>query len=130
MRPIWAEAATKEDSAQCAAFLMHTAQNLFDPRVLAYSATKVFKTSDGEKNTMFMPVQQCQVWESLGINPEASEMEVAASLKALAHVLRFTALAEGQGEIYFLCSEPRTQKFAAHNGFEKLDIPLYRMRLK
>src|SRR5690348_1506899 len=105
MKPIWADAMKAENIEEASRFLAHTEGNLFDPAVLAYPATKVLKTSDGNRNLMYMPVQQCQVWESLGINPEASELEVAASLKALAQVLQFMARAEGQREIYFLCSE-------------------------
>lgn len=130
MKPIWAEYTEDKDAEQVAQLLCSTSQNLFDPRVLGYPSTVALKATDGTRNLVFMPVQQCQVWESLGISKEASELEVAASLKALAHVLRFKALENGQGEIYFLCSEPRTQKFAQHHGFEKVDIPLFRMRLR
>lgn len=130
MKPIWADAATPDEAGELAAYLVKTEENLLDLEITNYPATKIMKASDGARNLVFMPVQQCQVWESLGINPEASEMEIAASLKALAHVLRFVAKANGEGEIYFLCAEARTQKFAEHNGFEKVNIPLYRMRLK
>lgn len=132
MKPIWAEAANGSipETEQAARFLAHTEGNLFDPKVLSYNATQVFKASDGEKNIVFMPVQNCQVWESLGINPEASELEVAASLKAIAHVLRFKALSEGQGEILFMCAHPLTQQFAEKHDFKKLEVPMYRMRLK
>jgi len=130
MKPIWAEAAQVGDVGEYGQFTAGTSQNLADARVLSYPATKILKTSDGEKNIVYMPVQQCQVWESLGLNPNASELEIASALKAIAHVLRFCALSDGQGEIYFLCSEERTQKFAAKNGFEKVEIPLYRMRVR
>ena len=130
MKPIWAEAAKPHEAEELASFLMGTKNNLVDSRVLTYPATKIYKASDGQKNIVFMPVQSCQVWESLGINPEATDSEIAAGLKALAHVLRFSALANGEGEIYFLCSEERTQKFAQHHGFEKVEIPLYRMRIR
>lgn len=130
MKPIWAEAAKADEAPELASFLIGTENNLVDASVMNYPATKILKASDGNKNLVYMPVQQCQVWESLGINPEATDMEIALSLKALAHVLRFSALASGEGEIYFLCSEERTQKFAEHNGFEKVSIPLYRMRIR
>lgn len=129
MKPIWADAMKAENIEEASRFLAHTEGNLFDPSVLSYPATKVFKTHDGPRNVMFMPVQQCQVWESLGINPDASELEVAASLKALAQVLRFMAKADGQGEIYFLCSHELTQKFAEKHGFERINTPVFRMKL-
>jgi len=129
MKPIWADAMKAENIEEASRFLAHTEGNLFDPAVLAYPATKVLKTSDGNRNLVYMPVQQCQVWESLGINPEATELETAASLKALAQILRFMANADGQKEIYFLCSHELTQKFAERHGFERVTTPVFRMKL-
>jgi hypothetical protein len=129
LKPVWAEYCAAQDIQQASEALAHTNQNLFDPVVLSYPSTVILKASDGERALVFMPVQQCQVWESLGISPQASELETAAALKALTHVLRFKALENGQKEIYFICTEESTQKFAEKHGFERINSPVFRMKL-
>lgn len=104
-------------------------KNLLDPGVFAYPATAILRADIDGKKVVFIPVQNCCMLESLGIPQEATVAEVASGLKALVQVIVYEARQKGHGEIYFACKDEQTAAFAEHHGFERFDVPMYRLKI-
>jgi hypothetical protein len=120
---------TIEDGDACAKALSEkSAINLVDPAVLSYPATTVLVAASDQPK-LFMPVQTCYVLESLGATEHATEREIALSLKNLLTVVGWEARQAGHGEVYFACSHAETSKFAERHGFERYNVPMFRMKL-
>jgi hypothetical protein len=129
---IWAQAATNQDLDDIKSSLLNTENNLLDPEVLGYPTTVVLKAHKDGKNIVFLPIQSVFMLESLGIlrDNAGSIGDIAVALKELVQVVRYEATKSGVRELYMLCSEPSTVKFAEHNGFERVNIPVFRMKVK
>lgn len=127
MKPMWVKKSDKTEP-EMYDWLMQTEGNCYDPAVLTYPATSVLKAENG-KPIMYMPVQTVYMPDALGFNPDASVAEKASALQAAFQVLAFESRAQGCGEIYFLCREESTQAFAERHGLERIDIPLYRLKI-
>lgn len=129
---IWVNTANSQDAADIEKALLNTENNLLDPEVLGYPTTVVLKAHKDQKNLVVMPVQTVYMLESLGILKDNADSvtDIAVALKELVQVVRYEATKTGVRELYMLCSEPSTVKFAEHNGFERLNIPVFRMKVK
>jgi hypothetical protein len=104
-------------------------KNLLDSAVFAYPATAILRADIEGKKVAFLPVQNCCMLESLGIPENATVSEVASGLKALVQVIVYEARQKGHGELYFACKDEQTAAFAEHHGFEKFDVPMYRLKI-
>lgn len=104
-------------------------RNAFDPTILTYPSLGVLKlgTRTG-KTVMYLPAQTVIMLESLAINPEATDREIAVGLLTAFNALLVQAQGKGIGEVYFLGSNELTNKFAERHGMEKLDFPIFRMK--
>lgn len=103
-------------------------RNNLDAAVFTYPATKTLKASNG-KTLVYMPKQLVFMLESLAINPQATVGEIGMALRALFTVVQFEASQMGIGEIYFCCADEETVKFVEHNGLERVNLPLFRMKV-
>ena len=104
-------------------------RNLIDWDVLKYPATTLLKATNGERNLLHVPIQTVYMVESLGISPENSAMDTAKSLQGLMQVVQWESQKAGHGELYFLCRDEETVKFAEHQGMERVSIPLFRKKV-
>lgn len=107
-------------------------KNLFDPAILTYPSLKVMVAEErnGEaKPKMFLPIQTCFVLESLAPEPDTEGMGEAQALKLLLNSVLLKAQENGIGEVYFLCKDESVLRIAEKNGFERVEIPLVRMKL-
>lgn len=133
MRPIWIRKFRKgdpQDWQKRADYLGRIAdKNLIDPKVLEYPATETIVAEKEGREIVYLPVQVCYVLESLGIAPDASVTEIAGALDKLISASVFAARSSGHGEIYWLCSDESTCKFAERHGAEKVNIPVYRVKV-
>jgi hypothetical protein len=50
-------------------------------------------------------------------------------MKEMTHSLITQAYAQNRGEIYFLGSDEGTNRFAEHQGFKRIEWPVYRVIL-
>ncbi len=130
MKPVFVRPARPSDFETFAKWLANTPGNAADPAVLGYRNTSFKCAFTSEKIIAFLPIQRPLHMESLARNPEASEREVAAALKALVQDTLMDAYREGSGEIMFVASEETIPQFAERYGFEKLPYTVYRLRLK
>jgi hypothetical protein len=128
-RHIFVRPIRSEDAKTFVEWCRDTKNNLFDPEVVKYPSTTVRVAYNSEGPVVFVPVQRPLMLEALAISPKASELDVATGLKALTQDAVAQAHICGAGEIYFLCRDELTSKFAERHGYEKINVQLYRIKL-
>lgn len=101
----------------------------WDTNVLRYAGSFVMAAFNESGVIGFLPVQQPMMMEAVCFHPLATDQQKALAMKELTHALIYNAYVRGAGEIYFLGSDNGTNTFAAHQGFTKLEMPTYRVRL-
>lgn len=134
MKHVYVRPAVPEDAGTFLKWAVENKGNEFDPEVVTYPDSFTLCAFDEKGPLVYMPVQQPMftepmVLESLAIRPEATKMEVAVALKELVQACVTIGFMKGTGEIYFLGSSEATNRFAEHQVFEKLDWPVYRLRM-
>ena len=106
----------------------------FDPAVIQFPETYVLCAFKKDRILGYMPVQSLnftssQVLDSLVMNPEASDLEIAESMRELVkHAITIGYLKNCE-ELYFIGNHPETNKIA-ERIFTKVEYPVYRLRLK
>jgi hypothetical protein len=98
----------------------------WDGRIYSYAGTFTLCAFNGAEVIAFMPVQQPLVMEAIAFHPLCTDSQKALAMKEFTHSLITQAYAVNKGEIYFLGSDEATNKFAEHQGFKKIDWPVYR----
>lgn len=126
MRQIFVRPARKEDFDRLIRW--GNANPAWDERALEYSFT--WAAFSGTDVVAYMPVQRPELLEAIAFNPLATDIDKALAMKELTHTIICDAYQKGAGEIMFLGSEPITNVFAARQGFMRVDLPLYRARLR
>lgn len=129
MKQIYVRPARQSESKQYLEWSRSTEGNAFDPEVAARPSTFTLVAYNPESSIAYMPVGQVFTMESLGIKPGATDLEKAFSVRELMKAVVLQAHIKGIGEIYFIGSSPLTNAFAAERGFEKIEYPVYRMKL-
>ena len=132
MKQLFPRWARPEDSEWIIQWLERIREkNLLDPAVLTYPATRVMvaEDRDGRKPKLAVPVQKVLMLESLAPEPESEGQVEAMGLRACLFPLVVKAQEEGVGEIMFLCKDEQVIKYAEKYGFERVNIPLLRMRV-
>jgi hypothetical protein len=112
---------------------------LLDLDIFAHDSTftlEAFKKGDarGADSVAWCPIQQPLMMENLIFRPGLSQAETAQAIMKLAEHAVEEAYRRDCGEVYFLCRDESTCKFAERYGFRdvaKLETPLkcYRMNL-
>ena len=123
--------AEPSDANDSITWTMATQGECFDPEAGLFPSTITLKAVDREGCVVnFLPMNRPAMLHGFGIRPGLSKLSVALSMHEL--VLSACRLAEraGCGEVYFWgATEASTQEFAERHGFERIDLPLYRLRL-
>jgi hypothetical protein len=101
----------------------------FDPGVVKYPSTTIRVVYNSEGPVLFGPVQRPLFLDSLAINPGATNEMVSAGMKALTQDAVSQAHINGAGEIYFVASDENTAAFAERHGYEKIKVPVYRVKI-
>ncbi len=68
--------------------------------------------------------------EALAIRPGAAIRSVAKALRDLALTAVRLAKRVGVGEIYCVCGDHSTQEYMERHGWERFDVPLYRLKVR
>jgi hypothetical protein len=131
MKHIFVRPALQRDSETCAKWAVQNLdRNKIDPKVIEYPSTFTLAAYDSEDGViLFMPVQTPLMMESVCVNPKVSERKQALALKEIVQALVTSCHLQGRGEVYFLGSDERTSAFAESQLFEKVDVPVYRVRI-
>jgi hypothetical protein len=101
----------------------------WDKSILKYPTSFALVAFNKDGTLGFLPVQQAMVMEAMGFHPLATDPQKALVMKELTHALITRCYASGMGEIYFLGSDAATNEFAEHQGFTRMEWPVYRVRL-
>lgn len=100
------------------------------PEASQFPSALTFKAVDKDgKPIVFLPVYRPAMLHAFAIKPGTSRLSVAAAVKALLFKTAKTAEQAGCGEMYFWGAEKTMQDFAERWGFEKIELPVYRMPL-
>ena len=103
----------------------------FDADVLAHKNTTVLVASaPGEGPAGFLPIQQPLMMESLVLRPDLSYRSQALVMSRLAEYAIEECARRDAAEVYFLCHDERTERFAERHHFAKVPLPLYRFNLR
>lgn len=109
----------------------NSSRNEFDDEVLNYPTTKILSATNGNGRVLaYMPVQFAAMLESIGPNPEATPMEVAAGIVEMVKGAAMLAYSYGCRELYFLATDDATAEGSKKLGFEELPYRIFRKRLK
>ena len=127
---VFVEKAQPEDRDELIKFMDSTPENLCDPKVFGYSSLTTLKAVKEGKPLVFLPIHTVFMLESLAICPNNGAVETATALAELVKIVRWEAVNAGHGELWFACKEASTQAFAEKHGFERVDVPMFKMRLK
>ncbi len=129
MKPVFIRPYRPADATKFSRWMFEGRDNQPDGNAIFAPSSFTVCAFTEEKQILFSPVQSPMFLESLAVNPEASELEQAAALKAVVQFLVSRGYATGQVEVYFLGSNQATAAFAEKHLFEKVDLPLYRVKL-
>lgn len=104
-------------------------KNNIDYKMLSYPKTAVLVAGNGSPS-LFMPVQPVFMLESLAPKPGIKAGEFVKCLNSLMKETEALARKHGIAEIYFFGTDERIEKLGPYVGFEKMDLPCYRLRVK
>jgi len=128
-RHVYVRPSTPKDLPLFSKWLQGTKDNLFDPSVFTYKGTTAWCAYNQSGPIVFMPAQRPFMMESLAINPDASEIDVAVALRELFHAIVLQAHQAGEGEVYFGCSDEATIAFAIKHEFKEVPFRMFRVKL-
>lgn len=97
------------------------------PEVL-YPDTK-FIVAESDQPLLFVPVQSVYMMGSLG-HKDVPPLQLATAMRQVVATLVWESRKQGRGDIYFVGGNEHSDTFAENNGFERVDKPVFRMRLK
>ena len=95
----------------------------------ARNAATVLEAVAGSDTICYMPVVPVIMLESLAPKPGATAFEMTHALKTLVVAAANLAAANGCKELVFWSTDEATAKVAEYVGFERVNMPMYRLRL-
>ena len=101
----------------------------FDPEILGYPTLKIVVCYRDEPEAC-LPIQQAVVMETVGFSKNLSNLDKAAAIRDMVKATELVASSLGIREIYFLGGQDGIGELAMRQGFEKLDVPIYRLKVK
>lgn len=119
-----------DDGQDFSKWLFQTKDNAPDQKAILAPSSFTVCAFNKDKKILFAPIQNPMFLESLAVNPEATELEQASAMREVVQYLVSRGYATGQIEIYFLGSHEGTNEFANSQLFERVDLPLYRVKIR
>ncbi|MGA9670369.1 MAG: hypothetical protein WBQ94_14245 [Terracidiphilus sp.] len=105
--------------------------DLLDSDIFAHASTFLLSAMrSGEGTVAYLPVQQPLMLENLIFRPNLTDRERALAMTRLAEYAISEAYRRDVGELYFLCREESTCRFAEHHKFVRIDGPESELKLK
>jgi len=129
MTPIKIELVTADDIEILVKWLTESTDNLLDRDVYFYPNVQVLKAVT-DHSIAFLPAQLTITLDSPAINPQASKLQIASSLRKLILHIRSQALDRGVREINFFTASDEMAEFAKAHGFEEIPHRLFRLKLQ
>jgi hypothetical protein len=104
-------------------------RNMVDLDVYGYPACVTFTVQEGESPILMNSQHPVMMMEALAPKPGITPRQEAIALKKLFEAVKLIAQATGTREIWFACKDESLNKFVEHHGFEKITVPMYRIKV-
>lgn len=130
MRSIFIRLAKEEEAQLYFDWAQENPVNEFDPEVAKFPSSVTWAAYDQDGPVAFQTIQRPLVLESLAPRPGLSKLQTAQVLKEFTQNAVTQCHLQGAGEILFLGSDPATDEFAQNWVFEKVEMPVYRLKLR
>lgn len=102
----------------------------FDPEIAFQPGTVTLAAYNKKHVISYLPVQRPYVLETIGKNPEASDLEAASSVREYIQFLVSQSQTDGASEIMFLSTDEDIANIAENSIFEKLPYSVYRCKIR
>lgn len=130
MKQLKLRIARPEDVKEIGEWLSKTRNNFFDPDILAYPTFRAISSYNGEGNVAHLPSQQVLMLESVALNPQASPLDSGQAFRDLVKGQELLASSFDLREIYFISTDPAVTRVAEDHGFERIEFPVVRLKLR
>jgi hypothetical protein len=105
--------------------------DLLDLDIFRHQSTFVLSAwSPGKGARAYLPVQQPLMLENLCFAPDLSETDRAHAMTRMTEQAIVEAYRRDAGELYFLCREESTCRFAERRNFVRIDGPESELKFK
>lgn len=104
-------------------------RSLLDKGVFDYPTIRVMAAMNG-KVLGYLPYHNVLMLESFSPNPDASDAEKAEACRQFIKTAYNVAWANGIREIYYFGNDEQLNRVAERHGFEKIEFPVFRMKVK
>jgi hypothetical protein len=122
--------ATVQDASKIVTWsVCNKAANDLDMDVFSYPLMEIFCAENGSP-VAYLPVQLAAILESFAPRPDATDAEKRRALHDLLSAILPAIEKRGVREVYFIASEDSLLKDAERLGFQKIEAPVYRLKLK
>ena len=131
MKQLFIRGGRPDDTVEILKWLKENKQGRFDSAILNYPTLQVLTSyKENGPTVCHLPLQRVLMMETIARNPQASSLDVAQSLRDLTKGAQLVADAQGIKEVYFLGGDGLVGEMAVAHGFSKLDMDVFRMKLK
>ena len=130
MKPQFIRLAREDEAQLYFDWATESSINEFDPEVAKFPSSVTWAAYDQDGPVAFQTIQRPLVLESLAPRPGLSKLQTAQVLKEFTQNAVSQAHLQGAGEIWFLGSDVPTDEFAQNWIFEKVEMPLFRVKIK
>lgn len=104
--------------------------NLVDTSVYSYPTCNTLVVEKNGDPVLMNSFHLVAMVEALAPKPGLPPMDEARALKSLFDTVKGAAEMSGVKEVWFGCSDPRVEKFVERHGIERVNFPMFRMRIK
>lgn len=104
-------------------------RSLLDREIFQYPTVRVLAAQNG-KVLGYLPYHSVLTLESFSPNPDATDSERAEACRQFVKMIYSVAWTNGVREIYYFGNDQQLNRIAERHGFEKIECPVYRLRVK
>lgn len=102
--------------------IANAVKGALDSRIYTYPTLRIMRTENGDGGAMvYLPVHSGAILESLGWAPDLNAEHKAVAAATAAEAIEREAWLMGYREVFFICSDERTDEFCQKwLGFERV----------
>ena len=104
--------------------------NLVDKTVYSYPTCNTLVIEKSGDPVLMNSFHLVSMMEALAPKPGLPPRDEARALRALFDSVKGIAEVSAVKEVWFGCSDERVQRFAQRHGVERVNFPMFRMRIK
>jgi hypothetical protein len=128
-RHVFVRPISPHESALFLGWALENPHGEFDAEVPRFPSSRTWCAYDKDGPLVFQTIQQPLMLESLAPRPGATKEQIAIATKELTQNAITQASLGGSGEIYYLSSDPDTDRLATNQIFTELPYKVFRVKL-